>query len=84
MVGVKVEIYRNRRDGAEFHIHLVGSHCENFPTNETNGTEVEMPESVYQAFANKFTTQGYVTVPADMLVSEAVSDWWSVALMLIP
>jgi len=80
---MKVDIYRNAGDGTKFHIHIRGSSCSECYCSESAGREVEMPESVYRAFVDKFTSRGYIVVPDDIAINESASDWWSVVLLFV-
>jgi len=80
---MNVDIYRNPRNGTEFHIHINGSSCGECHSSEAAGKEIEMPESVYRALVDKFTSRGYIIVPEDMAISELASDWWSVVLLFL-
>jgi hypothetical protein len=80
---MKVDIYRNARDGTKFHIHISGSSCSECYSSENAAREVEMPESVYRTFVDKFTLRGYIVVPDDIAINESASDWWSVMLLFV-
>ena len=80
---MKVDIYRNARDGTKFHIHISGSSCSECYSSGNAAREVEMPESVYRALVDKFTSPGYIIVPHDIAISESARDWWSVVLLFV-
>lgn len=80
---MKVDIYRSQHDGSKFHIHPDGSRCDHCYADPLE-SEVEMPDAVYRALRDKFTTRGYAVVPRDVAISEAAIDWWSVVSLLIP
>lgn len=76
------DVYRDRRDRSQFHLHPTGSSCESCSGSAVE-TDVEMPEEVYKIVGVKLNERGYVLMPHDGVNSELATNWWQLVLLLM-
>ncbi|MDG6970757.1 MAG: hypothetical protein JRN54_06590 [Nitrososphaerota archaeon] len=80
---VEVAIFRDDRNRAKYRLYPETSSYGGGPPSESKIGDVEMPEGVYRALVERFSSRGYAVVPDDIADNELASEWWSVVSMLV-
>ena len=76
------DVYRDKRDHSQFHLHAAGSRCESCSDSPVE-TDVEMPSDVYAVLSGKLSERGYILMPHDGGNSEMISSWWQLVALLM-